>query len=177
MARRPNAEFLSTRARFVQDWVGVRALANYRSPHDIVRFLGQVMGDSVQIEAASPIGTADVALVTYAGSNAVTETKEAPADMPKVGSAASDIAILTFQGRERTFFSMLDRLGNQPLRSFTGEYDTNGAPVYRAGEIRFDSVYRFKGQCAPRVILTESTPRHSMKARCGVSSSVLRARR
>ena len=27
--------------------------------------------------------------------------------------------------------------------------------MYRAGEIRFDSVYRFKAQCAPCVILTE----------------------
>ena len=139
----------------LQDWVEVRALANYRSPRDIVRFLGQVAGDPMQIEAASPIGTSDVALVTYAGSNAVTETREALADMLKLGFAASDIAILTFQGRERSFFSMLDRLGNHSLCSFTGEYDANGAPVYRAGEIRFESVYRFKGQCAPCVILTE----------------------
>jgi superfamily I DNA and RNA helicase len=41
------------------------------------------------------------------------------------------------------------------LRSFTGDYDADGTPLYRDGDVLFDSVFRFKGQCAPCVILTE----------------------
>ena len=37
----------------------------------------------------------------------------------------------------------------------SGEYDLFGNPQYRDGDVLLDSVYRFKGQSAPCVILTE----------------------
>jgi len=36
-----------------------------------------------------------------------------------------------------------------------GQYDLFGNPVFRDGELLVESVYRFKGQSAPAVILTE----------------------
>jgi superfamily I DNA and RNA helicase len=41
------------------------------------------------------------------------------------------------------------------LKSFTGEYDLFGNPVWRDGELLAESVYRFKGQSAPAIIFTE----------------------
>ncbi|MCW5626356.1 MAG: ATP-binding domain-containing protein, partial [Burkholderiales bacterium] len=46
-------------------------------------------------------------------------------------------------------------LGPHPLRAFTGRYDLFGNPDYSDGETVLESVYRFKGQSAPCVILTE----------------------
>ena len=136
-------------------WVEVRAMSNYRSPRDVVHFMGRLSGASMNIEALSQFDASDVGLLTYAGTSATQATKEALAEAIKAGFRPDDIALLTFHGREKSLFSVLDRLGRHALRSFTGTYDADGAPVYRSGDVTFESVYRFKGQSAPCVILTE----------------------
>ncbi|AUT75709.1 hypothetical protein C2L64_46100 [Paraburkholderia hospita] len=65
-----------------------------------------------------------------------------------------DIALLTFNGRDRSTLSTLAHIGHHALRGFMGDYDEHGAPRYRDGEITMETVYRFKGQSAPCVILT-----------------------
>jgi len=45
--------------------------------------------------------------------------------------------------------------GSHVLRRPTGQYDANHEPVWTAGEITTDTIYRTKGQSAPVVILTE----------------------
>jgi hypothetical protein len=49
----------------------------------------------------------------------------------------------------------MDRLGDWSLRHPTGGYDMAGNQLYRDGDVLSDSVFRFKGQSAPCVILTE----------------------
>ena len=44
---------------------------------------------------------------------------------------------------------------NYALKSFTGEYDLFGNPVYREGGLLAESVYRFKGQSAPAIVFAE----------------------
>lgn len=136
-------------------WVEVRATSNYRSPRDVVRFIGRLAGAPMQIEAAAPFDESDVGVLTYAGSSATQATRKALEQAISMGFRPADIALLTFHGREKSMFSVFDRLGPYTVRSFTGAYDASGTPVYRDGDIAFDSVYRFKGQCAPCVILTE----------------------
>jgi hypothetical protein len=136
-------------------WVEVRATSNYRSPRDIVRFLGQLTSTPTAIEAASPFDGSDIGVISYPGASALQATRDALAEALALGFRPQDIAVLTFQGREKSVFPVLDQLGKHRLRSFTGHYDAAGTPLYRDGEILFDSVFRFKGQCAPCVILTE----------------------
>jgi hypothetical protein len=136
-------------------WVEVRAMANHRSPHDVVRFLGMLAGAPMAIEAAGPFTESDVALITYSGGSATQATREALEQAVAAGFAPADIALLTFNGRDKSLLPLLDRLGRYALRSFTGTYDEHGAPVYRDGDVTVETVYRFKGQSAPCVILTE----------------------
>jgi hypothetical protein len=136
-------------------WVEVRAMSNYRSPRDIVRFLRQLSGEAASIEAASPFDGSDVGVISYSGTSALQATRRALADALASGFRPQDIAVLTFQGREKSVFPVLDQIGKHRLRSFTGDYDADGTPLYRDGDVLFDSVFRFKGQCAPCVILTE----------------------
>ena len=65
------------------------------------------------------------------------------------------IALVTFRGREHSPLAPYDRLGPHALRRSTGGYDLLGSPIYTAGDIVLETVYRFKGQSAPCVILTE----------------------
>jgi hypothetical protein len=136
-------------------WVEVRAMANHRNPHDVVRFLGALSGTPMAIEAAGPFTESDVGVLTYAGSSAMDATRAALDQASAAGFLPSDIALLTFNGRDRSTLPMLDRIGHYALRSFTGGYDEHGAPHYRDGDITVETVYRFKGQSAPCVILTE----------------------
>jgi superfamily I DNA and RNA helicase len=41
------------------------------------------------------------------------------------------------------------------LRTFTGDYDLLGHPVYSDGQLLLETVYRFKGQAAPAIIFAE----------------------
>jgi hypothetical protein len=136
-------------------WVEVHASANYRTPRDIIRFIRQLAGASFQIDAASPLDGSEVGFLSYEEGHVTEATKQALADAAALGFRPADITLLTFQGRDKSRLSNLDRLGEYALKSFTGEFDATGMPVYRDGSLLFDSVYRFKGQCAPCVILTE----------------------
>jgi superfamily I DNA and RNA helicase len=82
-------------------------------------------------------------------------TREAIDAVRAEGFRPSDIVVLSFQGRDKSRLASLDKLGEHSLSRFTGAYDDDGMPVHREGNVRFESVFRFKGQCAPCIILTE----------------------
>jgi hypothetical protein len=71
------------------------------------------------------------------------------------GFRRSQIAIITYRGRESSRLAPYDRLGPYPLRSPTGQYDLLGNPILTEGELVIDSVHRFKGRAMPCVIFTE----------------------
>jgi superfamily I DNA and RNA helicase len=48
-----------------------------------------------------------------------------------------------------------DRIGRFATRRFTCAYTCNGDPVWSEGELMVEFIYRFKGQSAPAVILSE----------------------
>ncbi|MBB5414791.1 ATP-binding domain-containing protein [Paraburkholderia atlantica] len=109
----------------------------------------------MNIEAAGPFKRSDLRTITYAGSSATHATREALDEAMEAGFSPSDIALLTFSGRDKSLLLMLDQLGRHRLRSFTGTYDEQGSPRYRDGDITAETIYRFKGQSAPCVIRTE----------------------
>ena len=94
-------------------------------------------------------------LVLIAGSVGKTSTKQAIATCVDHGFSVADAALVSFHGRSHSALLTLDCLGSYTLRSFTGEYDRFGTPVLRDGDLQAESVYRFKGQTAAAVVLTE----------------------
>ena len=48
-----------------------------------------------------------------------------------------------------------DRIGKHFIRRFTGKYDERENQIYTRGELLFDTIFRFKGQQAPVIILTD----------------------
>ncbi len=100
------------------------------------------------------------------GLGVVEHACENPADPPRIvarivqervtrGFSHDDIVILTGHGIQNPVFGTLDAVGAVKLRRFTGEYTPGGNPVLSDGRITFESVYRFKGQEAPAVILVD----------------------
>ena len=59
------------------------------------------------------------------------------------------------RGRERSVLQGLDKLGPWSLSRFTGQFDGGSAPIWKEGQLLVESVWRFKGQAAVAVVLTE----------------------
>jgi UvrD-like helicase C-terminal domain/Nuclease-related domain len=152
-------------------WVTLHADVNYRSPRDIVEAIVPMLTRGVDediakpllaIEAASPLSGSDLDITTWdehdpehAVRALLDVTMRAITRALAAGYRRSDIALVTFAGREHSKLLALDALGPHPLRHFSGEYDLFGNALYTEGEVLAETIYRFKGQSAPCVIFTE----------------------
>lgn len=137
-------------------WVTLHSNVNYRSPRDVLDYVNQLLGTSTAFEAGSPIAGANVDIQTYADTTQMIEcTKRAITRCVGMGYSRSDIALVSFRGREGSQLMAFTQLGPHTLKTFTGRYDLLGDPIYSDGELLLETVYRFKGQSAPCVILTE----------------------
>jgi hypothetical protein len=137
-------------------WVSLTSETNYRSPRAVVRFLQSIVPHGTKIEAQSPIESADIEVLTYStSSELLARMNEALRKTYSAGFRKEDVAIVTFRGRENSALLPYDQIGNNRLRSFSGRYDLLGQPEFSEGDVLIESVYRFKGQSAPAIILTE----------------------
>lgn len=137
-------------------WATLTTRTNYRSPKDILGYLNRLLEANQVIEPGCPFTGSEVEILTYADAGELMDrTKTAITRGLGAGFKKNRIAVITFRGRERSLFTPLDQLGPHALKSFTGQYDLFGNPVYRDGDLLIDSVYRFKGQSAACVIFTE----------------------
>jgi hypothetical protein len=137
-------------------WVTLHGRSNYRSPRDVVRLLRGLMPADTTIEAAGPLTDAGLELIGYRDAEGLLAgTKEAVRRCLAAGFRRHDIAVVSFRGREGSALLALDHLGPHSIRRFLGRYDLLGQPMYTEGELLVESVYRFKGQAAPAVVLTE----------------------
>ena len=139
-------------------WVTLHSHANYRSPRQIIDWLKNFSPEAHAVEAASPFGGDHVDVLTYPEGDTEklhAQTRQAITRCLGAGFTRSDMAIVSYRGRENSALLNLDSLGNHRLKSFSGQYDLFGNPLFREGDLLAESVYRFKGQSAPAVIFTE----------------------
>lgn len=137
-------------------WVVLRSQTNYRSPRDILHYLNALLPESRAVEAGSPLDGSDVDILTYQDTaGLVAQTKKAIGNAIGLGFKRELIALLTFRGKQESALTAYDQLGPYRLKSFTGKYDLLGSPIFSDGDLLVESVYRFKGQSAPCVILSE----------------------
>lgn len=137
-------------------WVTLHANVNYRTPRDVLDYVRKLLGPQVSLEAGSPFAGSEVEILNYADAAGLIDcTKRAITRFIGMGYARDDIALVSFRGRERSQLMGFTQLGPHTLKTFTGSYDLLGTPLYSDGEVLLETVYRFKGQSAPCVILTE----------------------
>ena len=71
------------------------------------------------------------------------------------GYTAPQIAVITFAGRERSELLAAPQIAGLSTRRFLGTYDSAGNALWSEGELLVETIYRFKGQSAPVVVLCE----------------------
>lgn len=160
-------------------FMGYECRVNYRSPDSIARFIRTTL--PYEFDPGNSLPGLGVGVHAW----------DAPEDQPRLvahqvksllrqGFAHEDIAILTCGGVNSSVFSALEAVGGEPLRRFTGEYDAYGNQRLTEGRLLFDSVYRFKGQEAPAVILVDVDPAPESLERdlrliyCGMTRATVR---
>jgi len=137
-------------------WVRLRASSNFRSPRPVVDMLQTLLPAGIEIDARAPITEADVEWLVYEDEQSLLQAAKQGIRMCySAGFRQEDVVLLSYHGRENSLLLRHDRLGPHALRSFTGSYDLLGQPVYSQGDVLAESVYRFKGQSAPAVVLAE----------------------
>jgi hypothetical protein len=137
-------------------WVTLRADINYRTPRDVLQRVTLLTQPGTRVQAASPLAGNGIDIATYRDFGELSKATVAAVEgARREGFAPGDVVLLTFCGRERSRLMPFDRLGSCTLRRFDGSYDDLGNPLYQDGEILIETVFRFKGQSAPCVILTE----------------------
>lgn len=138
-------------------WTTLRADGNYRTPRDILREIGLFVDAASGVRAASPVEGEGIDLTSYAdGFGSLRDATVAAIGRARAADFKShDIVVLTCCGRDRSQLMPFDNLGGYTFRRFDGTYDSAGNPVFQDGDILLETVFRFKGQSAPCVILTE----------------------
>ena len=137
-------------------WTILRADTNYRTPRDILRHIGLFVDGAVRVRSASPLEGDGIDTTTYADAASLRDaTAKAIGRARADGFKSNDIVVLTYCGRDRSALMPFDRIGGYSFRRFDGTYDANGKPVFDEGDILLETVFRFKGQSAPCIILTE----------------------
>jgi len=160
-------------------FVRYRDSRNFRTPTSIARFIQRIL--AVDFEPANPLPGLGVAVHAY----------EKPADqgpviahrvneLVRIGFKRDDIVVLSCRGLDASTLGACDKVGSIPLRRFTGEYDAEHQQVYTDGQLLFDTVFRFKGQQAPAVILMDIDERVAASERwrqvlyCGMTRAMVR---
>lgn len=137
-------------------WVGLRAQGNYRSPRALARMLQALVPADHPVEALGPLAGEVPTLLVYRDAEELpAQVKEALRLCQAEGFRRSELALLSFRGREQSALFQFEQLGPHRLKTFGGGYDLLGQPIYSQGEVLLESVYRFKGQSAPAIVFAE----------------------
>ena len=135
-------------------FVTYRETANFRTPLSIAGFIkGTLESEFEQRNLLPGLG---VALYDYEQNDELPEILgRRIQELRKVGFRYDDIVIVSCRGTQSTALANVSQVGKYKLRKFTGKYNANNEQIYTDGEITFETIFRFKGQQAPAVILVD----------------------
>ena len=129
---------------------------NFRSPRLICDVINALRLSHLAVNSMSPHKGELPGFYQYASrGELVAQIERAVTALLARGFALSDIVVLGNRGRAGSALTGLRMIGPWSIRQFTGGYDWNGEPEWTDGELMVESVYRYKGQSAPAVVLAE----------------------
>lgn len=139
-------------------WVSLASPVNYRSSQLLVEFINWLGLTDEPVEAGGAVLGFDPVWHVYGdGDSPVRATEDALSGLLEDGYSAGNIAVLSLRGLGRSRIAGNggpDRLGGLRVRRQTG-YDADGTALWSDGQLLVDTVYRFKGQAADAVVITE----------------------
>lgn len=142
----------------ITEAVVVTCRDNHRSPRRVVDTINQLQLSQSPVQAKSPfLGKIPEFRRWRAGSSDALKARTVDAVQAclDAGFGLDQICVLTWRGSERSQLMNEDRLGKWSLTRYTGRFDASRRPVFTEGDLRIETLRRFKGQSSPAVVLTE----------------------
>lgn len=139
------------------DAVMINCYDNFRSPQAICQAIDAFSLASSPIQSRS-FYVGDVpGFHTYGSdSDVVKKTADVIDQLLNRGFGIDDIVVLTGRGVKKSVVLKADCIGKHTTRRFTGKYSARtGLPEWTDGALLVESVYRYKGQSAPVIVMTE----------------------
>ncbi len=136
--------------------VRIRCMDNFRSPRkvaDAINLLG--LSDKPVVPRSAFAGQLP-GFRDYPATpgRALAAVEACVRDLQAEGFKPEQIVVLTY-GRSGSELLGQEQIAGLSTRRFTGRYDAAGNPLWIDGQILVETLYRFKGQSAPAVILCE----------------------
>lgn len=150
-----NQRIYSREAFSLPDAVNIVSNETFRTPKAICNLINHLELISPPLVCKSLINSDFPDIYTYDSiKNLNAETYRAIHDLMKSGFQIDDIVILSFHGHQKSELLKSETIGEWTTRRFTG-FDKAGNTCWSEGDVLLDSLFRYKGQSAPAIILTE----------------------
>jgi superfamily I DNA and RNA helicase len=121
----------------------------------ITTLIEQLGLNDYPMEAGSSFQGFDPSMRSYSDeAGQIRETSAAVEGLLQQGYLPGDIVVLSWQGLDRTVITRAEEIAGKSTRRFTGRYNDSGEAIYTEGELRVETVHRFKGQAADCIVLT-----------------------
>ncbi|MCG9107520.1 AAA family ATPase [Laribacter hongkongensis] len=142
--------------------VSIRCQDNFRTPRQVCNVINAMALSSQPLRARSAWSgeIPEILLYDTSTDDLIKKTSQAVERHLARGVDVSQIAVISMRGHAHSEIIKCTELAGQTVRCFTGEYTDNGLPVWTDGALLVESVYRFKGQSAAAVIITEADFEH-----------------
>lgn len=141
---------------YLTDAVHVSSMDNFRSPTKIVQMINQLgLSDEPVIARSVHIGQTPH-FYTWAP-NQINSRKALDQCLTKLwedGYKPDQVAVISYHGAQTSEVLKLDELGGYKTKRFS-KYDEAGNALWTDGALLVESVYRFKGQSMPVIVLCE----------------------
>lgn len=137
--------------------VQVRCMDNFRSPQRVVQMINRLgLTPEPVLARSAHVGDLPHFHVWESGqSSAQGKLNECLQQLWSSGYTPDQVAVISYRGVQQSEVLRQERLGGQATRRFTGQYDSAGNAQWSEGPLLAESLYRFKGQSAPAVVLCE----------------------
>jgi len=138
------------------DAVHVTCMDNFRSPTKVVQMINRLALTATPIEARSVHAGETPHFYTWAPGQ-VTSLHALDQCLKKLwedGYTPEQVAVITYHGVKSSEALAQEKLGGFKTKRFSG-YDEAGNAIWTEGALMVDSVYRYKGQSMPVVVLCE----------------------
>jgi hypothetical protein len=139
-------------------WPVLASPVNYRSPRLLVEFVNWLALTEEPIVSAGPVQGFDPGWIIHEDADTTVEaTAQAVQTLLERGFRPPNIAVLSGRGLSNSRIAGTQgpaRIAGLTVRRQAG-YDTDGSATWTDGELLADTIYRFKGQAADAVVVTD----------------------
>lgn len=137
--------------------VSIHCMDNFRSPQRVVDTINRLrlVPDKIQSRSLLPGETPQFHVWQSEKSSAAGQLESCLQQLWQEGYKPEQVAVISWRGHQQSQVLRQANLAGHATRRFTGLYDSAGNAVWSTGPLLVESIYRFKGQSAPAVVLCE----------------------